>query len=444
MDISFNFKITKKMKKIDLEKLDLPELPGVYFFRDGDKNEANNNLGNILYIGKATNLRDRTKSYFAKDISETRGLKIVNMVLAAEHVTYQVTSSVLEALLLENQLIKKNQPVFNTKEKDNKTYTCVVITKEDYPRVLTMRVRDYEKRFVASKKATSGNIEKVDKVYGPFTNGMQIKDAIKIIRKIFPFRDRCEIGMSKPCFNAQIRLCPGCCVGLIKKEDYKKNIKHIKDLFEGNMSKIKRDVKSDMEDYAKKENFEMAAKMRNTLWALDHIRDVSLIKDEEIVDFKGKDFRIEAYDVAHMSGTARVGVMTVVTGGKKDIAEYRKFKLVENVNDDYAGIVELMKRRFKHTEWPTPDLVVFDGGEGQKNIGEKVLASMNILVATCSVVKDDKHKAREVLGLESTNIAKTKIEIERLKKSIILANSEAHRFAIKYHKEKRADNFIKK
>ena len=69
---------------------------------------------------------------------------------------------------------------------------------------------------------------------------------------------------------------------------------------------------------------------------------------------------------------------------------------------------------------------------------------MNILVATCSVVKDDKHKAREVLGLESTNIAKTKIEIERLKKSIILANSEAHRFAIKYHKEKRADNFIKK
>ena len=156
----------------------------------------------------------------------------------------------------------------------------------------------------------------------------------------------------------------------------------------------------------KKENFEMAAKMRNTLWALDHIRDVSLIKDEEIVDFKGKDFRIEAYDVAHMSGTARVGVMTVVTGGKKDIAEYRKFKLVENVNDDYAGIVELMKRRFKHTEWPTPDLVVFDGGEGQKNIGEKVLASMNILVATCSVVKDDKHKARVKSGFIQRSIFK--------------------------------------
>ncbi len=431
------------MKKIDLEKLNLPELPGVYFFRDGDKNKNNDNLGNILYIGKATNLKDRTKSYFAKDLLSTRGLKIISMVIAASSLTYQVTESVLEALLLENKLIKKHQPVFNTKEKDNKTYSCVVITKEEFSRVLIMRVRDYEKRFVASRKAISGDLEKVDKVYGPFASTAQIKEAVKIIRKIFPFRDRCELGRSKPCFNAQIKLCPGCCTGLMSSQDYKKTVKHIKDLFDGNMSKIKRDVKNDMDNYAKKENFEMAAKMRNTLWALEHIRDVSLIKEEEVLDFKNNNFRIEAYDVAHISGSSRVGAMTVIVDGKKEVSEYRKFKLIENINDDYAGIVELIKRRFRHSEWRTPDLIVFDGGSGQKNIGDQVLASMNILVATCSVIKDDKHKAREVLGLDSININKTKLEIEKLKKSIILANSEAHRFAIRYHKEKRASDFLR-
>ena len=433
------------MKKIDLTKLNLPEASGVYFFRDGDTTSDPD--GSILYIGKATNLKDRTKSYFASDLSETRGLKIVNMVLAAEHVTYRVTESVLEALLLENQLIKKHQPLFNTKEKDNKTYTCVVITKEEYPRVLAMRVRDYEKRFVSNKiqnKNISGTEKKVeiDKVYGPFASGPQIKDALKIIRKIFPYRDRCELSSDKPCFNAQLRLCPGCCVGLVSSTDYKKTVKHIKDLFEGDIKKIKRDIEKDMQTYAKAEKFELAAKMRNTLWAMDHIKDVSLIKDENILDFKNKDYRIEAYDVAHLSGSNRVGVMTVVTGGCKAVAEYRKFKLVEGVNDDYAGIVELLKRRLTHKEWTLPDLVVFDGGLGQKNIGEQVLASMNMLVATCSVVKDDKHKAREILGLDKLSINKTKIEIERLKKSIILANAEAHRFAIKYHKEKRSENFL--
>lgn len=412
------------MTKSELNASNLPEAPGVYFFRDKQDN--------ILYIGKATNLKDRTKSYFSKDLTETRGLKIVNMVLAAHNVTYKVTESVLEALLLESQLIKKHQPIFNSKEKDDKSYVCVVITKEDFPRVLTMRVRDYEKRFVSQK---TNSLEKVDKVYGPYTSMNQMREAMRIIRKLFPYRDRCEVydgkKNTKPCFNAQIKLCPGSCAGLITKEEYKKNIKHLKDLFEGNFSKIKRDLEKEMNKEAKNENFEKAAKIRNTIWSLSHIKDISLIKDEDLLDFKNKNYRIEAYDVAHISGTSRVGAMSVVVNGVKEVSEYRKFKLEENTNDDYAGLAEIIRRRFAHSDWEFPDLIVFDGGVGQKNIGDKVLANMNISIETCAVTKDERHKAKEIIGntLTTSNA--------KLKKAIILANSEVHRFAIGYHKKLR-------
>ncbi len=409
------------MKKQDLAKLKLPDSPGVYFWKDKD--------GNILYIGKATNLKDRTMSYFAKDLAETRGLRIVNMVLAADTVTYQVTGSVLEALLLENVLIKKHQPIFNAKEKDNKTYTCVVITKEDYPRILTMRMREYEKRFVAD-----GSIEKVDKVYGPFSSASQIKEAIRIIRKMFPFRDKCELGQNKPCFNASIKLCPGTCVGLISKDEYKNTIKNIKNLFEGKRESVVRDLEKQMNQYSKSMEFEKAARVRNTLFALDHIKDVSLIKNDDILDFKNKNFRIESYDVAHISGSSRVGVMTVVINGKKATDEYRKFKLDEKVNDDYQGIRDMMRRRFEHSEWQMPDLVVFDGGEGQKSAGEEALAAMGIQVQTCAVVKDKSHKARDIL----TNYP----HIKKYEKAILLANYESHRFAINYHKLLRDKKFL--
>lgn len=182
------------MKKQYLSTVKLPDSPGVYFFRD--------NSGAVLYIGKATSLKDRVRSYFNPDLMETRGLRLVSMVTIADSVTYQETGSVLEALLLESKLIKEHRPMYNAKEKDDKSFTCVVITKEAFPKVLSMRIRDFEKRF-SSKDALA--------VYGPFASLTQLREALKIIRKLFPYRDRCEIGQSKPCFNAQIHLCPGVC-----------------------------------------------------------------------------------------------------------------------------------------------------------------------------------------------------------------------------------------
>ncbi len=397
------------MKKQDLTSCGLPDAPGVYFFRDVD--------GTILYIGKATSLKDRVRSYFNPDLMMARGLRLVTMVTLAKTVTYQETGSVLEALLLESKLIKDHTPIYNAKEKDDKSFTCVVITKEPFPRVLTMRIRDYEKKF--TKKETLV-------VYGPFASLSQLREAMKIIRKMFPYRDMCEVGSPKPCFNAQLKLCPGVCTGLISQEDYKKNIANIRKLFEGKKTEIKISLKKDMEDYAKKQLFEKATAVRNTLFALDHIKDISLIKEEDIVAFKNNNFRIEAYDVAHISGTSRVGVMVVLEGKHIEKDQYRKFKLEEDTNDDYEGLRQILLRRFSHKEWRFPDLIVIDGGLAHKQTAEKVLASLSLLIPCVSVVKDERHKPKDVLG--------DKIHVDYHKKEILLANSEAHRFAIGYHK----------
>lgn len=397
------------MKRQDLDQVGLPDCPGVYFFRDEE--------GNILYIGKATSLRDRVRSYFNPDLMKARGLRLVSMISAASTVTFQETASVLEALLLESKLIKDHQPTYNAREKDNKSFVCVVITKEDYPRVLPMRIRDFEKRF-----------EKGDvlKVYGPFASMSQLREALKIIRRMFPYHDLCNYEQGKPCFNAQIKLCPGVCTGVISKEEYKRHIDNIRKLFEGKKTEIKKDLEKQMKEYATKQQFEKAAQARNTLFALDHIKDISLIQDEEILSFKDAAFRIEAYDVAHISGSDRVGVMTVIEGKEKLKAEYRKFKLPEKTNDDYEGLREIMLRRFNHTEWRYPDLIVIDGGGGHKQTAEKVLSHLGLLIPVVSVVKDDRHKPKDILG--------DRLHVDNHKKEILLANAEAHRFAIGYHK----------
>ena len=397
------------MKKQDLTELKLPDAPGVYFFRDEE--------GTILYIGKATFLKDRVRSYFNPDLMKSRGLRLVTMVTLAKTVTYQETGSVLEALLLESKLIKEHDPVYNVKEKDDKSFTCVVITKEKFPRVLPMRIRDYEKKFTKKDVAV---------VYGPFASLSQLREAMKIIRKLFPYRDTCELESSKPCFNAQINLCPGVCVGQISETDYKKNIANIKKLFEGKKTEIIASLEKDMKEYAKRQLFEKAAVVRNTLYALDHIKDISLIKEDEVLSFKNNSFRIEAYDAAHISGTSRVGVMVVLEGRQIEKNEYRKFKLEEKVNDDYEGLRQILIRRFGHKEWRFPDLIVIDGGLAHKQVAEKVLASLGLLIPCVSVVKDERHKPKDILG--------DKVHVDYHKKDILLANAEAHRFAIGYHK----------
>ena len=182
------------MERINLSKFKLPDSPGVYFFKKGRA---------VLYIGKATSLRDRVRSYFASDIVSTRGESIARMVNEATSVAHKKTDSVLEALILEANLIKSHQPPYNAISKDNKSFNYVVITKEDFPRVMTMRGRELGE---LNLKPNTSNLKAV---FGPFPQGSVLREALKIVRKIFPFSDNCRPNQGKSCFNAQIGLCPG-------------------------------------------------------------------------------------------------------------------------------------------------------------------------------------------------------------------------------------------
>jgi len=422
------------VKLEELKKKNLPDIPGVYIFKCGKE---------IVYIGKATSLQDRVASYFRNDIFVSRGRLIVDMVAIADNVEYTETDSVLEALILEANLIKKHQPRYNTKEKDNKSFNYVVITKEDFPRVLLIRGRALVFKNQDDLEAKKLGSYKLKAIYGPFPQGAALKEGLKIIRKIFPYRDEKCVPKDeqknpdnpKPCFNRQIRLCPGVCTGEISKEEYKDVVQNIRLFFEGRKKQLVRKLEKEMKDFAKSQEFEKANRVKRQLFALTHIQDVALIK-EDLKDphftasHAGKVFRIEAYDIAHISGASMVGVMVVVEDGEAKKSDYRKFKIrqVKGVND-IASLGEVLRRRFNHPEWQIPDVIVVDGGIAQINAARGILSELNLKIPIVSVVKDERHKAREIMG--ETDIIKEDT------KSVLLANSEAHRFAIAYHRKSR-------
>ncbi len=414
-----------KVKKM-LSKL--PDSPGVYFFRGKG--------GNILYIGKATSLRDRVRSYFSKDIFETRGPLISKMLQNFKDIQYKKTDSVLEALVLEAHLIKKYQPEANIKEKDNRSFNSVVITKEDFPRVLVVRGREISKSLSEDKDKNTLPFE-IAYSFGPFPNGSQLKEAIKIIRKLFPFRDeKCtpaseqKPGVTlRPCFNRQIGLCPGVCTGEISKKDYQRIIKNLVLFFEGNKKKVVKNLVKEMKSLAKNREFEKASEIKRKIFILGHIQDISLIKEDIKTGKDGGVFRIESYDIAHMSGKNVVGVMTVVENGEVKKSDYRKFKIKNEpgVNDTKA-LAEILSRRLGHIEWPFPDLIVVDGGVAQKNVMEKILKEHGEIIPVVSVLKDEHHRAKEILG--------DKIWLS-YEKEILMSNAESHRYAINFHKHLR-------
>lgn len=399
------------MQKKDLPVL--PDNPGVYLFKKDSK---------ILYIGRATSLKSRVASYFRNDLLDTRGTRLVDMVALSEKVDFFETDSVLEAIILEANLIKKHQPYYNTLEKDDKSFNYVVVTKETFPKVLVLRERELEV-FSEEKEA----------IFGPFPQGGTIREGLSIIRKIFPFHDGSSIKKDQVEFYRQLGLTPDLSKEEMRK-NYKKNIKNIILFFQGKKGQVIKNLEKDMQYFAKRKEFEMAKVMRDRIFALQHIRDVSLIKREELLS-KAGNFRIEAYDISHISGTNMVGVMTVVTDGEKDPKEYRKFRIRGYTSsNDVGALEEIMKRRLAHPEWIYPNLVVVDGSVAQKRRIENIFNELGVHIPVIAVVKNERHKPKALLG--------DKTLAQKYEKQIILANAESHRFAVNYHKERRRKSLI--
>ncbi len=415
---------------MNLQKLKnkkIPETPGVYFFKKGK---------NIVYIGKATSLNHRIKSYFSTDLINTRGPAILDMVTLADNVAFKQTDSVLEALLLESALIKEFQPKYNVKERDNKSYNNVVITDEKIPRVLVIRNREIKEGAVDFK---------IKKIFGPFPNAAQLKEALRLTQRIFPFFDTKkpvdklnDFEKKKLRLNIQIGIYPDIFSGNVTVSEYQKTIHNISLFFEGRKKQILTSLEKEMRKMAKEQHYEKAGKIIKTIFALKHINDVSILNKESHEIIKDVDenneqiYRIESYDVAHTFGIETVGVMVVSENQVINKSELRKFILKNSKkHDDYGALLEILERRFHHSEWRFPDLIVVDGGHGQRNVAVKLLKKINkkFKIDIVSVVKDEKHNPRDLLGPKEI--------IDKYRSHIMAINAETHRAAITFHRKRR-------
>lgn len=423
------------MELTDYKLLNLPDAPGVYVFTSG-KGRAKK----VLYVGKATSLRDRVRSYFDDDVIATRGPRIVDMVTNADSVSYEISATVLEALVRESALIKRYIPIANAIGKDDKSFLYACITKEDIPRVLMIRGKDIN--FGARHY---GDVQ-LEAIHGPFTSGPQLKEALRIIRRIFPFFDTpkpvasFEHGatgktaskhlQARVEFNTQIGRYPKG----VSRTEYRRNIKNISLLLGGEVQKLRDTLARDMKKAITTESFELAGTIKHQLYALDHVQDVSLIKDEHVKRTEEEDsIRIEAYDTAHISGTNAIGVMTVLIGGVPSKRDYRTFRIKgvggKSTADDIASLTEILSRRLTHTEWQLPRVFVVDGGKTHKSTAERVLAEAGVNIPVASVVKDEKHRPKGVLRSKGLPVHDS---------DIIMANAEAHRFSLSKHRQARS------
>lgn len=432
------------MKKSDLQKSNLPDMPGVYLFKHGRK---------VLYVGKATSLRDRVRSYFDDELILTRGPRVVDMVTRADRITFETTPTVLEALVREATLIKKYSSVVNVEGKDDKTFLHVVITREDIPRVLVVRGKDIDFKTRRLKSDFNTSFQKSDfhfrAIYGPFPSGAQLREGLRIIRRIFPFFDTAKpVGTKSKHqaaqreFNVQIKQSPR----NFNAKEYRCTIRHIMLFLSGRGKELRMTLEKDMRHAAKEERFEDAIKARRQLSAFDHIQDVSLIKDENLEQNPSTNSgqfasqRIEAYDTAHLSGTNAIGVMIVVENSTPAKSAYRIFRIrgpKKHVgrttsciqNDDIASLKEILSRRLGHPEWPLPKAIVVDGGTAHKKAAESVLKEVGVAISVVAVVKDGRHRPREIIGTRRAGIDET---------DVVLANAEAHRFSLARHRHARS------
>ena len=253
----FMFNFEEELKK-------LPRKPGVYIMRD-DKDV-------ILYVGKAINLHNRVRSYFRENIG--RGPAIDQMVSLIARFEYIVTDSELEALVLENNLIKENSPKYNTLLKDDKTYPYIKVTVgEDYPRILFSRTMKKDK----------------SRYFGPYTSAAAVKDTIELLNKLYQLRTCNRVlprdtGLERPCLNYHIKQCLAPCQGYVSKEEYRQQVAGALEFLNGNYSPILKDLEEKMKKAAEAMEFEDAARYRDLL---SSVRQVS--QKQKITEGVGED-----------------------------------------------------------------------------------------------------------------------------------------------------------
>ena len=422
----------KFLTKRELKKL--PKTPGVYCFKSKE----------ILYIGKAANMQERVRNHF-----QNPGFKEDIFLDKTEKIGFVKTDSEIEALILEAKLIKKYQPKYNVIWKDDKNYFFVAKTREAFPQIFITH----------QKKEKIGNAKLEIDYIGPFIDGTALKQTLKILRKMFPFRS-CKNLQKRPCLWYQLDRCLGPCVlesgaGIqipsasikIKKES-KSNVESIFKIFQGGKHKVLKDFKKEMVLASKNRNFEKASLIRDKIFALEKIISHSKILESEergtikkwnktekelksLIGTSRMISKIEAYDISNIQGQEATGSMVTFFRGKPDKNFYRRFKIITSGKpNDVAMLREVIKRRSSHKEWPYPDLVLVDGGISQLNVAKSIMKNKSIPIFAIA----KKENRLFLKGGKQVFLKNLPRDIFNL---ILQLRDEAHRFALAYHKKLR-------
>lgn len=422
---------------IDLIK-QAPPSPGIYIFRD-------QNLVPI-YVGMSKSLKNRLNSYFAKTLEN----KTKRMMFEAKYLSWIRVCSEFEALLLEAKLVRAHMPVYNVELKDDKTPLYITITKDPYPRVITLRQSELNKF-------------KLKWEFGPFVDGRSTKKVLRLVRKIFPYST--HKPQKRPCFYSQIGLCNPCPSAIVSEPDplvkkrltaeYKKHIRQIKKTLDGKLTTLRRELVREMDRASLAQNFEAAARTLKQIKALDYIntppvateiylKDPNLIEDirrRELTALKnylvpfikvGSLRRIECFDIAHLAGTYPTASMVTFINAEADKSLYRHFRVSrEKFNNDPLALAQVLKRRQKYYQepkkngWDKPDLIIVDGGKGQVSEVTKVVHDPPVIglakrFEQIIIKNKDKYVAINVAPGPALNLLKR-------------IRDESHRFARRYH-----------
>jgi len=400
----------------------IPKTPGCYLYRDS--------VGEIIYVGKAINLKKRVSQYFQRD--NALGPKTKTLVSQIASIETKTVNSEIEALILESSLIKKYHPKYNSQLKDNRSYLYICISKSKIPVVFT---------------AHSSNLPPRADIFGPFPDAASVKSLLKTIRRLFPFRSQ-ETHPKTSCLYCHLGLCPGLNPN---PKIYHQNIIKIKKILNGHFKSLLISLKKEMNSVSKSEHFETALQIKNQIDALNYIvsgwhnlknlyADINLPEDKQsqaIEDLETtlrpylsitKIYRIECFDISQIGTKYFVGSMVVWQNGDIDKNEYRKFKIRSKITpDDQFMIKEIVYRRLQHPKWGIPDLIVVDGGKPQVSAVSTITGLPIIGLA----------KKQETIVIKNMD-SWVEINLPQKSQALLLLEklrNEAHRFANKYRQE---------
>ena len=410
----------------------LPLSPGVYFHK--------NTNGEIIYVGKAANLRNRVRQYFHK--SRFKDPKTEVLISEITDVDWIELETEIDALFLEAEMIRRYMPRFNILLRDDKSFVYVRIDlNSNYPSVtFTRRPLDDGATYL-----------------GPYTSKLVISRALKYLRKVFPYSTHTSMPM-RACLQAQLGICPGLEAGMTTRKQYIKNLRQLIQYLKGNRKTLVKEFEAKMKNASHAKNYELAAIFRNKLFALKELEKKIIFSDRENIDIS-KDYglielgqilgispprRIEGFDISHMQGVDNAASMVVFIGGVPAKKEYRRFKMRITGNDDFAHMNEVISRRFSmqnQKRWGMPDLVLIDGVKGQVHAALKAIDDIGVEVALIGLAK----RYEEII-VPINHKGALKFDIVRLPKNshalklLQRIRDESHRFAVSYHshlKEKR-------